>query len=136
MSQDTPMDGVHWDRERPPWPRRHVGALIWAGIALAAAFIALLVVTASGDVKVGACMLPNVKPKVTLVDCSDPVAGYRVVGKLDDPDEARRKVLGLGSGSGLYEPSVCSAFSDADTALVESHSNGSASVFCLPTIKH
>jgi hypothetical protein len=69
--------------------QRHFGVLIWAGIALAAAFIAFLVVTGSGDVKVGACMLPDVKPKITLVDCSDPVAGSRVVGKLDNPDEAR-----------------------------------------------
>jgi hypothetical protein len=115
MSQELPADGVDQDGARNgPWHERHRGALIWIGIGLVVGVVTLLVVKGPAGVSVGACLLRDVKSKVTVVACSDPAAAYRVVGELESPDEARRKVLGAAPGAGSTSP-VSAAPSRAPT---------------------
>lgn len=123
-----PVDG-----EAPKQPskargagRRIVGGLVGAAVVFGGGIAWKYI---SGDpetAKVGSCMIETAKADdMKTVDCNDPKAAHKVVGKVEGMTEATFKAT----------DNPCTAYPTAESALWGSEKGGKGYVLCLEPIK-
>ena len=107
-------------------PKRRQLIVLSVFLVIVAAFIGVAVYftrNSPDTAKVGDCVRQDGADSVQVVDCADPAAAYKVVGRVEDKTQVQASI------------SACDAFPDSDSYFWLGKPGGSGFVLCLASTK-